>query len=724
MNSEPIRVLHVDDDPDFGELTATFLEKEDDRFVVETVTSAEEGLDSIRDGPPDCIVSDYDMPKKTGIEFLQRVREDWPELPFVLFTGEGSETIASEAIKHGVTDYLQKGGSERYEILANRIENIVSEYRANRELEATRERCGKILEHSSDFIMVGDEAGKLSYVSPAVERILGYDHEELIGTNAFDFVHPDDVDRAIASLGDIIKENGREDRLNFRVKHQDGSWRWVEARRRNLLKDPVIEGVLVSVRDITERKQKEKDLERRKKQLQGILDSVDAAIWMRDLESRYRLINQRFRDMFDIPEDVDATGGRLEGFLSEETTTQFRGNDQKAWEKGETVEIEETLMTEEGEKTFLTRISPLYNDDGTPYATCGVATDITVRKEYEVALDEAREELRQVIDLVPDPIFANNREGEYLLANEATAETFGKNPEEVEGSKIQEVVSDEGEPDRLLADDLEVIESGESTTVTEKITTADGETRQFKTTRIPYSHSSGEEAVLGYARDITELKDRESRLKRQNERLNEFASVISHDLRSPLSVAMGRAELVAEECDSDYITDVTESLSRMDVLIEDLLKLARQGRDIGERDRIVVEELAADCWENVEPSGATLVTNGKTAVSANRSRLKQAFENLFRNAVDHGDESVTVTVGPLDNEDGFYIEDDGAGIPEEGREDVFESGFSTNPEGTGFGLAIVNRICEAHGWEITADESDAGGARFEVKDVETTERGS
>jgi len=122
------------------------------------------------------------------------------------------------------------------------------------------------------------------------------------------------------------------------------------------------------------------------------------------------------------------------------------------------------------------------------------------------------------------------------------------------------------------------------------------------------------------------------------------------------------------------------------------------------------------CWATVETDAATLVTDMDGTVQADRSRLKQLFENLMRNAVEHGGEAVTVTVGEL--ADGFYIEDTGLGIPAGEREAIFEAGYSTREDGTGFGLSIVKQIIDAHGWELHVMDGDEGGARFEITGVE------
>ncbi|MFC6952919.1 GAF domain-containing sensor histidine kinase [Halorubellus litoreus] len=226
------------------------------------------------------------------------------------------------------------------------------------------------------------------------------------------------------------------------------------------------------------------------------------------------------------------------------------------------------------------------------------------------------------------------------------------------------------------------------------------------------------------------LEDRQATLERQNERLERFVDVVSHDLRNPLSVAMGELELARADCDSEHLDAVAHEHDRMTSLIEDLLSLARDGRPVRDREPVAIGALADSCWTHVDAPAATLVVDATLTVDADRSRLSQLFENLFRNsvehsstssqtqsgnAVDHGSADATVTVGDLPDGGGFFVADDGPGIAAADRDSVFERGYSTQTSGTGFGLAIVREIVEAHDWDIAVTESDAGGARFEVR---------
>jgi signal transduction histidine kinase len=204
-------------------------------------------------------------------------------------------------------------------------------------------------------------------------------------------------------------------------------------------------------------------------------------------------------------------------------------------------------------------------------------------------------------------------------------------------------------------------------------------------------------------------------LERQNERLDGFASVVSHDLRNPLSVITGRAELARETDDVDHVDPIVESAERMGRLIEDLLALARQGEAAADREPTDLQAAAEDAWDALDTAGASLdIDRGLPTVEADPEQLQRLFENLFRNSVEHAGENVSVTVRPL-GEAGCAVDDDGPGIPEAERERAFERGYSTG--GTGLGLAIVDDIVRSHGGSVSADESEDGGARIEVRDL-------
>ena len=222
----------------------------------------------------------------------------------------------------------------------------------------------------------------------------------------------------------------------------------------------------------------------------------------------------------------------------------------------------------------------------------------------------------------------------------------------------------------------------------------------------------------GVFRDVSERLRRQRELQRQNEQLDEFASVISHDLRNPLNVAQGRAELLEHEFESAHIEPLQTALTRMEEIVADTLTLARNGQRVGEMEPVNVVDTVDKCWEMVATSAATVEIEDDITICADRDRIRHICENLLRNAIEHGGNDVTVRIGQAD-EKTIYFEDDGPGIPEDERDAVFDPGYSSASDGTGFGLAIVQRVAEAHGWGIALTESEFGGARFEFSGVET-----
>ena len=245
-------------------------------------------------------------------------------------------------------------------------------------------------------------------------------------------------------------------------------------------------------------------------------------------------------------------------------------------------------------------------------------------------------------------------------------------------------------------------------------------------------HGGGEKWVLTrifpsetgltyFSREITDRKEREEELRRKNERLDAFASLVSHDLRNPLNVATGRLELARSEFDSDDLDIAAGALDRMEELIDDLLTLARTDNTDVEPEPIEFGGTVRSAWFTVDTKDATLDVDWRGHIRADPTRVTELFENLFRNAVEHGPDDVTITAGRTD--DGFYVEDDGPGIPPADRTTVFESGYTTNPDGTGLGLRIVEEIAEDHGWNVTVTDATDGGARFEFTGVRSPKDG-
>lgn len=247
--------------------------------------------------------------------------------------------------------------------------------------------------------------------------------------------------------------------------------------------------------------------------------------------------------------------------------------------------------------------------------------------------------------------------------------------------------------------------------------------------------------ALDRLEQTTRLERSREELARENERLDEFTSIVSHDLRNPLNVATLQLELLSEDVEHERLDAAREALDRTETLISNLLALAREGEAVSEFDAVRLDRNARRAWQHVDTGAADLDVRTEVTIEADESRLRQLLSNLFRNSVEHGstnsrtesDDAVehgsadpegrelTVTVGKTD--DGFFVADDGEGFPSDIRDRIFESGVSDGENSTGLGLAIVKRTAEAHGWEVRATDSESGGARFEFTGVDAIEEG-
>lgn len=455
-------ILHVDDSPELREITEEYITRRLPRYTVISTADTSAVAEHLDQGV-DCVISDYTLPNSNALELLAEVRAHDPDLPFILYTGRGSEEVAAKALNAGVTGYYQKGGPDQLDRLTNRVEHAVDKYRAAR----NSRRYRTVLQALGYPIYVVDGNERFTYVNESFTELTGYSRDELVGAGPALIKSDESVAKANETVRSLVSTTGPE-RQAFRVDIQTKG------------------GDEVQCRD----------------------------------------------HMAALPFD-----------------NEFRGS-------------------------------------------------------------------------------------------------------------------------------------------------------------------------VGILREVTAEKERYEQLERERDRLSEFVSVVSHDLQGPLSVIGARVELLETDHDSEHIEPIERNIDRMEAIIEDLVTLARNGDTVGEPEPVDVAEASKRCWQSVVTDDATIEVGTARSIYADRSQLKRVFENLYRNAIEHGGDGIDVTVTVGEREDGIFVADDGVGVPPEDREQIFETGYSTTEDNTGFGLRIVEQIIDAHGWDISVTEAAGGGTRFDITGIE------
>ncbi|MGM0717329.1 MAG: PAS domain S-box protein [Halobacteriota archaeon] len=347
--------------------------------------------------------------------------------------------------------------------------------------------------------------------------------------------------------------------------------------------------------------------------------------------------------------------------------------------------------------------------------------DVSEREPGRVELSNHTEMLGRMFETSPVGIVIVDANGAILDANDRAESVLGLDHDEITdrtyGDDRWHPMKNDGTA--LPKSELPVaiaLENGEAVFDFEHgIKSPNGATVWLSVNAAPIFDTDGTvDRVVTVVSDVTERREYRRLLEQQNERLEEYSATVSHDLRSPLSVASGWLDVAIEEDSTEPLDKVRDALERMGTLITDLRSLGRYGQTVDGMVELELEPLVESAWSNVETAEATLTIDGALGtIHGESGRVLQLFENLFRNAVDHVGPSATVRVGPLDR--GFYVEDDGSGIPADNRDSVFEFGYTTLERGTGIGLTIVEAIADAHGWWFELTDADPHGARFEFQ---------
>lgn len=720
VSNGQIRVLHVGDEPDTVAV-ADRLAQAHEKITVITETEPSAAVPSLEENSPiSCVMSAYNMTGMDGLELFFAVRDRYDDLPFILLTRQEDDEVISKAVSAGVTEYFYKRNVPgQYAALANRIERVVTEQRAPEALSDSEESPSSLFGSFPCMVYrVQTDGGRLmERVNADCAVLTGYDAGALESGEVSwhdDVIHEDDRGDVWDSVQEGLDTDGPF-RVTYRIETADGESRWLSEKGRAINNTGRVESV---VTDISEQKRRESRLETFRTLVQNVADPM----YVLDENGTVEMANEAMAAHLghDIEEIVGATpetfmpdsgvrrGDEVIHELLQEGTDSYR-----TWEMDAVREDGKRIRNE-------VKTSIIYDESGEFVGSAGVIRDITERKQREREL----ERYETIIQAVGDPVYTLDEEGKFTFVNDAFKSMMGYDASELLGEHVSQVLVEEAVErgteviERLLQTDDVQTSKYELTAVT-----AEGEEIpcEIQLTLLPYDESFS--GTAGVVRDITERKVRE-------ERLEEFAGVVAHDLRGPLNLMLSRAELAHETGNDEHFRKVLEAIERMDTLIDDLLTLAKQGQTVGETGPVKLQQIAERAWRNVDTGAATLKVDSNPTLEADQHRLQEALENLFKNSIEHGSEgsyaqaadssarsaavSVAVRVGSLDERDGFFVADDGPGISPDKQDTIFDRGFTTESNGTGFGLSIVERIVEAHDWQINVTDSKHGGARFEI----------
>lgn len=753
MGDEDITVLLVDDEPDVAATTSEYLEHEESRLVVETAGTASEGLDRLGDGGVDCIVSDFEMPGRDGIQFLETVRNRGYDLPFILFTGKGSEEVAADAISVGATDYLQKApGNEQYTILANRVVQAVERRRADAAAEAATERLATVFDRVTDAVLGMNSSFRYTYANQEALRLLDMELDDLVDEVAWD-VFPELEETA---FGPAIREAMAVQETQTVEAYWPPLDTWYFVRVY-----PAEDGLSIYFRDISERKARERELATERERYRQLVESATVGIVGYAADGEIVYANDAAASLAGVPSADELEGRTPLEFIHPDDREQARERMARVIEHGEALEpTEYRVQGADDERRQVTiAAAPMTYDD----APAGqvVINDVTALKERQRVLSELHAASTDIAACeAPEAVYERVVEAAEGVLEFDRAIVDAVANDELVPKAVSADVGEEGyyETTPLDADDnlaARAARTGEPTVVEDlqasdvvpasetyrsALTVPIGDHGVFQAVaESPGAFDDADlehaELLVAHAKEALTRLDREAEIaartaevEGQHERLETFASMVSHDLRNPLTVVAGRLELARERyADDGDLAAAGRALDRAFALIEELLAVASGERPPMEPEPVALADAAEHCWQPVTAEAGELHVETDRVIEADEARLYHLFENLFTNAVEHGsadhptpsgaavDGGVTVTVGGLDG--GFFVEDDGVGIPEADRERAFERSYSTRASGTGVGLSLVRQVVEAHGWSLSVTESRAGGLRLEFTDV-------
>jgi len=748
-------ILLVDDERGFLDQAEIFLENKRDEFDIYTVSSAKKGLKEIEKKEFDAIISDYQMPKINGLEFLEKIRKEKnKDLPFIIFTGKGREDVAMEALNLGADRYLQKGGSPKsqYDVLADAVVQEVEHYKTQKALDISEQKyisiTEDVLDNSDVAMFILDSDFNIAWINRSAENYFGLDKDKVIGEDKEELIKDEikhkfeQADRFEKKVTSTYKKNDHIEHFECHILTDEND---VEERWLKHWSKPIETGLYEGVRmehytDITEKKAKEKRLERNKNWLSQIVESSSVPTFVIDEDHIVTHWNRACENLTGIKkEDIVGTKDSWKAFYKKDRPIMadlvLKDADEDEIEKyygdiyTKSPLLEEAYEAEDffedfgknGRWVYFTA-APIRDSSDKKIGAIETLQDVSERKNKEKEnemikerLQEAVTRFRRISEISPFAvILIDKKSGLIKDANKAAENLIECNREDIIGQNYLEL-HPEDEKEIIK----EVINNNNSN---ELSFSREFHINRYNDDEIPVEIMNstvkfGDDEVEYFAlKDITfrkNMRDREDFLH----------SILRHDVKNKTQVIHGYLKLIKEynipEEARDYIArsiktaeeglDIINKVRTMsnlkrDIKMEDI-ELCSVVDKVIEANEVIFEkrEIETECdKKDIHVKGGPLI--------------EELFSNIIDNAIKHADcDLLKISAEVLENKVEVRIEDDGKGIPDKVKNKLFRRGYkSGETAGSGLGLYIVKKIVDSYNGDIEVKDSDLGGVCFVI----------
>lgn len=706
----PIRILHVDDEPELLKVTKQCLEM---HFIkVKTAQSVDVALRALKEESFDAIISDFQMPGKDGLKFLDRLRQTGSRIPFILFTEKGSKDVVVRALNLGADLFVDKSGNPEtvFLELAHGIHRVVARERTENALKESEETWKSLAEKSPNMIFVA-RGDRIIYANEKCAEIVGYTRERLYSPS-FDFfvlIAPEHRD--------LMKQNFEKHSEGEEIEPSEYTLVTKDGRRvavvisSKLVKYEGQKAILGVVTDIANRKCSEDALRESEKRFRNIADVAGDWIWELDSEGRYTYSNYAVKNVLGYaPEEV--LGKYFYGFFPPEKQEKLKEGLLKVFARKERFT---TFVHKDGHLVYVeTRGIPLLSPEGKVMGYRGSDRDISESRKAERALQESEEKFKLLFAQNPEATCYVGVDLRILDVNPRFEELFGYSLVEVKGKCIDDVVVQEGKRDEAKMLDRKAAEG---------YVYFDTERKRKDNSIVPVSVSAAPmnigDRLAGYVvmyKDISDTRKAQQGLLVAMEKLRVVGSLVRHDVRNKLAGLNGNAYLLGKKISGNE--QALQDLEEMKSCSEQILKILEFSRVY---EQLGAEELKYVNVEKCVNDAVMLAANLNNVQVVNDCRglslladslLTQVFHNLIDNSRKYGERisQIRIHYEKVGNDELKLIyEDNGAGVPDSMRANLFKEGYG---RGTGYGLYLIRKICEAYGWIIQETGREGAGAQF------------